>query len=329
MKGIRGLLKKEHDQTVQSKNNVNHSQQKKQESPLTETNTDSNGLVIENSGQIKVHSNDKINVQVKESPVHLTFIINPSNVQKMLKIVSSASIGGNENVQNTTLSLLKQLIYSGVSSLKANPGLLNGASSSEVSHQVINNIKQIDLNAISIKKNKNGIKIINPGAITVGTNDDIDISVINSSITINLLFGNSSGFHEKTSTAQQKPVTQTSSDILSRTDKRSSIFSLPAKVSCLGNQSCLGSLFFIPFKIFGSIKQMWQTDDGSHPQKEDSVNSRQLCDQNVSPVGLMNALTNGISITNKGEVDVISKDKVHVKLTDSPIHIHFEYSGDL
>jgi len=329
IKGIRKLVKKDQDHSVKSTNKINHGQnKKKQELTLTDKNTESYGFLIENSGKVKVHSNDKINVQVKDSPVSLTFKMNPSNAQKILQIASSIDIGGDENVKKTTASLLKKLIYSGVSSLKASPGLLNGASTPGISHKVINNIKQIDLNAISIKKNKNGIKILNPGSITVGTNDDIDISVINSPITINLLLGNSSVFHEKKSNAQQKSLTQTNNKVLNKTDKKSNLFSeipLPDKISCLGNQSCIGKFLFIPFQLFGAIKQIWQTEDKTNSKKENHLNSRQICDQRVSSAGLISALTNGISITNKGEVGVISKDKVNVRLTDSPINIHFEY----
>jgi hypothetical protein len=218
----KGLFTKDH-QHVQSTTKSNSSQFKQDiESKSTtesENTNDQHGIVIENSGNVKVHSKDNVKVQVKDSPVNITFNVDPFHSQYIMKILSTIESSGDETSKKQTSLLLKNLIYAGLSSIQS-PGLLNtlntGASSPNMSHEIINSIKQIDLNAISIKKDQNGFKISNPGNISVGTNDDIDISVINSSITINFLLGNSYAHQSDISNAQPQPLSHTKKDFLTQ-----------------------------------------------------------------------------------------------------------------
>jgi len=166
------------------------------------------GIDISNKGDIDVASNDKVNVNVVDSPVKINLDVD--------KLITLFPIDKNTIIQKMTdnpMNAINDILLYLIKAYKSDPKTFvsflqsiksgnnisgnNNSQNQKISDVNSQNQKGSNSNSLLIKgdlpvvkkTNNNILSISNTGCISVGTYDDIRINVDKSPISINFIFG--------------------------------------------------------------------------------------------------------------------------------------------
>jgi len=335
------------------------------------------GIDISNKGDIDVASNDKVNVNVVDSPIKINLDVD--------KLITLFPIDKNTIIQKMTdnpMNAINDILLYLIKAYKSDPKKFinflqsiksgnnisgkNNSQNKKDSDFNSQNKKASNNNSLLIKgdlpvvkkTNNNILSISNTGCVSVGTHDDIRVNVDKSPISINFIFGsgntnksisvtnnnkNDSSQIKDKSLEEVQTVGEKQSVILSDNSNKNKLLKniyygdliknkLLNTKSCLTKTgSCLTKSFAIisgvmsfPFFIYDKIKGA-KKEKAKVKNNQLSKNNTSNSDNNKNLLNIFSLLPGLIKIDNKGNVNVISNDKVNVKVKNSPVEINFSF----